>query len=177
MAVQLDHTFSLRLDEEDRERLALLQRQTGLSAGEVLRVLLRRGVDALKAAPKQNLHVARAALEGRPGVSLACPAYFRELIFEAQQGGSRDGYRKAGYEFARRIFETYDGGDATALALLARVARRRGLLGAHTLTNAEHVFEWARRYLPRCVELVPRKRVHSFKKGIEAALDERVVRR
>lgn len=175
MAIKLAEptTFSVRLDEDDRERLEYLQAQTGLSAGEVMRVLIRRGVEIVNADRRRKPEYRKAALRGVPGVSLACPAFYKALLFEAQQKGTREGYRKVGREFARRIFDIYDGGDEAALAALAKVAVRRGLLGAHTNVSVDRVFDWAKTYLPKCIELVPRKRVHAFRSGIEDAIYDR----
>jgi hypothetical protein len=167
-----DMVFNLRLDEETHDDLDFLKKRTGLAGGMLVRALIKREAAMLRqersVPDKQYQRIRdRARLKGESGVSFACPRFFRARVMDAQEGGGRS-YKSVGFTFARSIFDIYgDESEEEAKALDATIC------DARTTTDAAHaLFMWARTHLPRCIELVPPKRVDAFLEGIKAAIDE-----
>jgi hypothetical protein len=172
MMATKDTMFNLRLDDETRNNLDFLKQRTGLAGGMLVRVLIKREAEMLRqertVRDKQWQRIRdRARLEGESGVSFACPTFFRARVLEAQQGGDLS-YRDVGFTFAKSIFDIYGNeSEEQAEALDAAMGESR-----RTADKANTLFAWARTHLPRCIELIPRKRIDVFREGIEAAIDE-----
>lgn len=109
-----------------------------------------------------------ATIDGQTS-SAACgalPGFFRGCIQRAKQGGIT-GYDHAAYELSRHAENIVAGYvDDEALEALDRL---------RTADDADGVVEWYRRYLPRCMALVPSSRVASFARGVQRALDDGIL--
>lgn len=97
----------------------------------------------------------------------ACPSFFQALVYSARQGG-RESYATAAHELARHAYGLVRGLGPDPDSVTES-------LSAAADDNAEAVVEWMKVYLPKCMALVPRRRLPSFTKGVELAIEDELV--
>ena len=97
----------------------------------------------------------------------ACPSFFKALVCSARQGG-RESYAMAAHELARHAYDLVRGLGPDPDSVTES-------LSAAADDNAEAVVEWMKVYLPKCMALVPRRRLPSFTKGVELAIEDELV--
>jgi hypothetical protein len=100
----------------------------------------------------------------------AFPTYFRAAIYEATAGG-KNGYQNAGYRLAcdaRGLIE----GDVSDAVIAEHDAIVNSATGFRHEEAAKKLVDWMARTLPRCMALVPPKRMKSFTKGVAIALEQ-----
>jgi hypothetical protein len=151
-----DETIILRVDAETKQRIADTAKGQGLSMSAF--IIQAAEAAARKAKP---MRVTRSR-----AVSGECPTFFRALVATAQQGGA-SGYDAAGYELTRHLrdliaYDDFAEGQAK-LDELTRLAQGR---------NWGLVFDWFRRELPRCAQLVPDRRRQRFVEGVSDRVEE-----
>lgn len=94
----------------------------------------------------------------------ARPTFFRACVMESRS--LRGGYAHAGYQLAGAAeglaAEDIDDHDPVFAELRAAVAK----------DDADAVVAWMQRVLPRCMALVPRRRLPTFTRGVALALEQ-----
>lgn len=95
----------------------------------------------------------------------ACPNFFKALCYEASQGGDRS-YYSAGHELARHLSSNID--EDAQLEKLVKI------LEIENETKMRHeIRQWLKRYLPRCMEWVPSRRLRgSFMDGFVKCIED-----
>jgi hypothetical protein len=96
----------------------------------------------------------------------ACPAFFKMTCAEARRGGGH-GYVWAGRKLlgcAAGLIAADTDEDLTEI-----YEELTGLIRAH---NDDGVLDWFDRQLPRCMELIPRRRRASFLAGVYTEVEE-----
>jgi hypothetical protein len=115
--------------------------------------------------------VAERADEKRPARSSgsACPAFFRAQCETAKAGGS-SGYRWAGFGLAGAVSCLGPWGLGHD-EWVQRVSQLAGLLDSNG--DDADVIAWFQTNLPRCIALVPKRRLRSFVDGVRRFVEER----
>ena len=94
----------------------------------------------------------------------ARPTFFRACVMESHS--VREGYARAGYHLAGAAeaiaAEDIDEDDPVFADLRAAVVAN----------DADRLVAWMQRVLPRCMALVPRRRLPTFTKGVALALEQ-----
>jgi hypothetical protein len=97
----------------------------------------------------------------------AFPTYFRIHTLEAKSSGA--GYRPAGYHLAIHAREMAEG-DTDEDGFDASIEELDAALESDDAE--ELLWRWFKKYLPRCINAVPRQRRATFLKGVMQAVEE-----
>jgi len=146
----------LRVDQEVKSRIQDVASKIGKTATTFI----------LEAAEKEARRI-----EKRPppkGVHGGVPAYFKIHCVEASRGGSR-GYEEAGYHLAIHIDDSEIPDDLDFEEWSIQIKNMISLLDD---TDLEGVWEWFNSHYPKCMKLVPRRRMEQFINGVIRAWDE-----
>lgn len=98
-------------------------------------------------------------------VSGACPSFFRACIREARRGGYNNSYAMAAYQLTGAAHGLVDDDESDPDSVV-------DALYDAAEESAEAVVEWMKVHLPRCMALVPRRRLPSFTRGVERAIED-----
>ena len=98
-----------------------------------------------------------------------CPSYFKGCVLQARQGGGRpkgglSGYGNAAYQLVRHLPDLVQGDVPDPV-----VDEYWELLEGQ---DADKIWGWIQRTLPRCAALIPPTSVDSFKEGIQQVLED-----
>ena len=113
-------------------------------------------------------------IEKRPppkGVHGGVPTYFKIHCVEASRGGSR-GYEEAGYHLAIHIDDSEMPDDLDFEEWTIQLNNMISLLDD---TDIEGVWKWFNIHYPKCMKLVPRRRMEQFINGVIRAWDEQKI--
>lgn len=154
-----DELIIVRVDGAFKRRIEAAARRQGKSITSFL--IAAAGTAARKVEAMSETTVAKPKGNG------ACPSYFVALCHEATSGGE-SGYRRAGHELTRHITDELD----WELADKERDARIRELRDLICERDDEGVLAWFDCEVPRCMQLVPRRRRQQFLRGVYEMVDE-----
>jgi hypothetical protein len=153
----------IRVDPETKRRFEEAAEGMGLTLSSFM---IRTAEAAAEVAERKR---AKARVAPRPAprkTSGACPAFFKMTCAEARRGGGH------GYDWAGRKLI----GCAASLIAADTTEERyekfeelKGLIGDR---NNDGVLNWFDRELPRCMELIPRRRRASFLAGVYTEVEE-----
>jgi hypothetical protein len=153
----------IRVDAEAKRRFEEAAEGMGLT---LTSFLIRTAEAAAEVAERKR---AKARVAPRPALrktSVACPAFFKMTCAEAGLGGGH------GYDWAGRKLIGCAAGLIAAETnedLSEKFEELRGLIRAE---NDDGVLDWFDRELPRCMELIPRRRRASFLVGVYTEVEE-----
>lgn len=91
----------------------------------------------------------------------ACPTYFKIKCREAKEGGT-SGYHQAAWHLSIHLDSELDDYEI-AINELEKLVDAKDDTG---------ISEWFRYYLPRCMKLIPRRRLSTFVKGFWQAVED-----
>jgi hypothetical protein len=136
-------------------------------SGVTLTTFLLKAAAAAAVVAKRKQAKARLAPPPAPRkTSGACPAFFKMTCAEARRGGGH------GYDWAGRKLigcaASLIAADTTE-ELFEKFEELKGLIRD---SNDDGVLDWFDRELPRCMELIPRRRRASFLAGVYTEVDE-----
>jgi hypothetical protein len=153
----------IRVDPELKRRFEEAAEGMGLT---LTSFLIRAAQAAAEVAEKKR---AKARLASRPAprkTSGACPTFFKATCWEASRGGGH------GYDWAGRKLigcaASLIAADTTE-ELFEKFEELKGLIWDR---NHDGVLDWFDRELPRCMELIPRRRRASFLAGVYTEVEE-----
>jgi predicted DNA-binding protein len=152
--------MTLRVDAEAKQRITAAAHHVGKSITNFALEATMNSVEQV-----ENSMTKKKSTQRTQG---ACPAYFRALCMTAQAGGE-SGYYHAGHALARGL-ESEGSYEMTSGEWDAEISKLEELLSAGG--NDDDVIAWFERNLPRCVELVPRRRRAQFVEGVRGAFKE-----
>ena len=91
------------------------------------------------------------------------PTFFRALVHEAKT--SRYGYAVPGYHIGIHLIDLVNGwvNDEAGSELATAI---------HGGKPVDEIWKWLRRYLPRCMAIVPMRRKGTFMEGIMGSVEE-----
>jgi hypothetical protein len=153
----------IRVDAEAKRRFEEAAEGMNLT---LTSFLVRSAEAAAEIAEKKQ---AKARVAPRPAprkTSGACPAFFKATCWEARRGGGH------GYDWSGRKLigcaASLIAADTTE-ELYEKFEELKGLIQAH---NNDGVLAWFDTELPRCMELIPRRRRASFLAGVYTEVEE-----
>lgn len=153
--------LTLRIDREVKLRITEAARRVGKSVTTFVVEATMRSVEEIESAPPPSTQ--RATIVGG-----ACPSFFKGLCYTAQAGGKSD-YAAAGHELTRDLHslapyeidrDEWEERVRELDRLLRAKSRPPGL-----------IMDWFTRNVPRCADLVPKRRHAKFVEGVIAFYD------
>lgn len=156
-------TIIIRVDAESKRRIEAAAEDLGLT----LTTFLLKAAEAAASGVEKRRERARVPFRpvGRK-TSGACPSFFRAICLEASRGGEL-GYDRAGRKLVRVAAELIAGDTAEELA-----EKCKDLKGLVRDRADNCVLGWFDRELPRCMELIPRRRRPTFLAGVYQEIEE-----
>jgi hypothetical protein len=142
----------LRVDAATKQRLS----DVAQARGQSLTTFLLEAAE--EAARKEKPKEPKLS---KPKGSGACPTWFCALCSEVRQGGAST-YAWVGHKLARSIAQTLES-EYEKHEWNARLNELEKLLAAQ---DDEAVIAWLEEVLPRCMELIPRRRRPQLLQGI-----------
>lgn len=97
----------------------------------------------------------------------AFPTFFKACCFEASSGG-RSSYSDAGYHLAIHLYDLgpYELGDQEWHERIKDLCHLLQVDG-----SSIGIWAWFSIYLPKCMEIVPRRRMKTFVRGVRQAYE------
>lgn len=166
-----EQVIRIRVESEQKERLEQAARTRGLTMTQFI-------LDSAEKVASQTRTSASKAFGG-------VPSFFKALCWTARKGGAA-GYSMAGYELARNIGGLQpDGMDEDewearleSLTMLVMPTQH----GEHGIgfiqrgvRDDDATAAWFSETFPKCMALVPKRRVPQFVAGVYQAFDDEVV--
>jgi hypothetical protein len=149
-----------RVDPETKGRIEAAARRSGKSITSFILEAAERAARKAEAMPAPTFVT-------KPRGRGACPTYFLALCEQATLGGE-NGYYRAGHELMRHVKEavSWEVDESERDAKLKELGR---LMDAQ---SDEAILAWFDREVPRCMQLVPRRRRASFLRGVYAMIEQ-----